>query len=350
MMATMMSGKVDEGSASRNRNSFFREEQTDLLNPFQGHHYDLLAGNPPPRNPDFVSNPPPHNPDFLPSSERSFSASLPRTSTRQSSHSMFEDLLAPSNRSSNPFESPELHAPVSPISNRTSFVDSAAARNHSEASSSSSLPVATESSGDFSSVPVASVVAISDNDDDSAIPFASALPIDDETVRVVSSGSSETPPLHASTPGPAAVRAARPRRTAHPTEIAAQGRVRPPPLDFSRADERPEWLGRSATNTNTRGNSTSRPGASSSALTSTRTTINWSRISVQAKAIAKDAKRSLKKTFKKETKKLKKTISATPLARSIREDMDRMLSSSCSTTTRPTSTSSTSRHHPRHRR
>eukprot|EP00533_Pseudo-nitzschia_delicatissima_P012324 CAMPEP_0197269718 /NCGR_PEP_ID=MMETSP1432-20130617/5971_1 /TAXON_ID=44447 /ORGANISM="Pseudo-nitzschia delicatissima, Strain UNC1205" /LENGTH=329 /DNA_ID=CAMNT_0042734923 /DNA_START=110 /DNA_END=1099 /DNA_ORIENTATION=- len=320
MMATMMSGKVDEGAASRHRNSFFREEQTDLLNPFQGHHYDLLAGNPAPQNPDFVSNPPPHNPDFVPSSERSFSASVPRTSTRQSCHSLFEDLLAPFDRSSNPFEAPEVHESVSPNSNRASFVDSAA-RNHSEAFSSSSFPVATDASGEFSSVPVASVVAISDNDDDSAIPFVFALPIDEdvETTRIVSSGSSETP--HASSPGPTVI-AARPRRAADaPREIAAQRRVRPPPLDFSRADERPEWLGRSATNPNIRSNSAT----TSSALTRT---INWSRISVQAKAIAKDAKRSLKKTFKRETKKFKKSISATPLARSIREDMDRMSSSS----------------------
>eukprot|EP00531_Pseudo-nitzschia_arenysensis_P015532 CAMPEP_0116142838 /NCGR_PEP_ID=MMETSP0329-20121206/15121_1 /TAXON_ID=697910 /ORGANISM="Pseudo-nitzschia arenysensis, Strain B593" /LENGTH=351 /DNA_ID=CAMNT_0003638099 /DNA_START=88 /DNA_END=1143 /DNA_ORIENTATION=- len=340
-----MSGKTNSADNVTHRrnnsnNSVFREAQTDLLHPFQGHHYDLLGGNPPPHNPDFVaqhsqrhSNPPPHNPDFVPTSDSqrtnlpltrselsmlagSFSAS---PAVRRVSHNPFEET-----RSSNPFEAAVSQDPVllAPPPRATVVHE----HNPSGAFSSSS-------SSSSTSVPVASVVAISEDEEDTAIPFVSAMRIDEEEQETslerehsARSSTSSSSSQHIAAPGPA-VRAAHPRDQ---IRVQPSPRERPPPLVFHpRAHQDPEWLGRQQQQQQRQSAPNARQHRKSNSIgTAIRrhSYTNWSRISVQAEAAVRETKRSLKKAIGREAKKLKKSIGKETkvLRRAIREDMDRM--------------------------
>ncbi len=172
-------------SSSKTRNSFFREEQTDLLNVFQG---QLLEVNPPSYNPEYVGNLPSHNPTPRYVSSSSFDdeafQALDQSPSghphhchrqRRSSNNPFEDDASESNRNSAAFQQQAL--------------------------------------------PVASVVAISDTEEEE-IPFVSVLPIqengsDDHKIRVVSESSLPRPtmvqPPPQNLPARPATRAARPQ-------------------------------------------------------------------------------------------------------------------------------------------
>jgi len=238
------------------RNSFFREEQTDLLNVFQRHQFDLLEANPPSHNPDFVGIPPSYNPDFVPNTRSLFDeASFSALDSTQGHHRR--------QSSNNPFEDDEV------------------------AMRAISMPA----------IPVAAAVAISDNgEEDFEIPFVSALPIHDHDDGPMDASEPPTTvepmpvpvpvPVQEQFPGPA-TRAARPQ--AQFPQWRQEQRQQQAPPHQQHSNEIPPWLVLNTHKPNMV-SAHSRCGNKQRRWGCKRT--SWSRISVRARAAAGEAKRN----------------------------------------------------------
>lgn len=342
-----------------NRDAIFCEEQTDLLSVFQGHHYDLLTEQPPSHNPDFVVAP--GSDPWLAAAQAATATATANANAAarhdvavrdrphqyQQHQSNINAIIASAFAGVNPFD--DRSAAAAPSSSNRNAQNSCrnnnpfehifgcgvggscarAGFNANATSAASPFPLA-----------AAAAVAVSDSDDDSAIPFVAALRIDididgglggTDVVHVhenhecayahASSGfaheTPEIPSLVFSPTSSTTSRASRESDLESPTTRVVEGRTSSSSRNEGRRLPPPDWLtfgsnnhpnpsGNDTQNTSRRRSRSSRNRNSYSYSSNSRSLANrthftnWSRISIQAKAAAVEAKRFLKKKLVKD--------------------------------------------------